>query len=146
MKMNNQNKLIIGIGGAIVACLLVGAAVYFTLKGVATKNNPPSTGEVTTPETRENKLAKEAEAQVEAGEDAFNTRNPAEAVEKFKAAKKLYEQAGDTTKAEQMADQIAVAEHEVKTNPESEPQPAPENPAPPEETIGGEAAKASSEN
>lgn len=147
--MIQKNKKILSIAAALLACVLMALIVLTVLKKVAPKddaNTTPTPTETTAPETAETKLIKQADSIVKAGEEAFNSRNTDEAIAKFTAAKELYEKAGDTARAEQMADRIAVTQHEATKNPESEPQKAPENPAPSEDAIGGEAAKASSED
>ena len=146
--MNQKNKKILIIAVAAFACVIIALGVMLTLKKVAPRDidNKPTPTELVPQDTAETRLKKEADSTLKAAEEAFNNRNTAEAIAKFTAAKTLYEQAGDTLRAEQMADRIAVAEHEATKNPESEPQKAPANPAPSEDGIGGEAAKASSEN
>lgn len=145
--MNQRSKQILTIIAVIVACFLVAVTVLVLLKKVApkdTKNTANSNS--TTSETAETKLVKEGDSAAKAGEEAFNSRDTDKAIAEFAAAKALYEKAGDTARAEQMADRIAVAQHEATKSSESEPKKAPGNPAPPENTIGGKVEKATSEN
>lgn len=123
ISLTDRNKKILLAVGAVVLCVFVGSVVYVALKTVAPKNNNYVTeepSENTSELTAEERMVKDADAAFKAGQDAFNAGNSEEAVAKLNDAKKLYEQANDTVKAEQTVDYMSFVEQETMVEEEQQ--------------------------
>jgi len=120
-----KNRQNLTIAGAVVLTIVIAVGVIMVLKAVGPNDKGLSAEEqaaVTSPATKEEMVIK-ADTAFKAGEKALSTGKTDEAITQLTEAKKLYQDAGETTKVEQTSDVISNAEYEARIEKEQGTQP-----------------------